>query len=143
MTRPALLAGAALVVTGCTAIVELEPGVNAPVDATSPAAKAVVEAVQNPGPWPTFADIPEIPADVRESAAWRADIAAQQAEGASTVAAAGPDSWSLNATDAFARRAKDEAAAIAVHAPTAAEIAESEAYARALRKRATPPSSPR
>lgn len=138
-----LLAGAAMTVTGCAAVAELEPGATAPVDAQSPAAQAVVEAAKTPGPWPTFAGIPEIPQDVRDSAGWQAAVDAQRAEGEATLAATASDTWSLTATEAFARRAQQDIDAIAVHAPTAAEIAESEAYARALRQRATPPSSPR
>lgn len=143
MTRLALLAGAAVAVTGCVAMAELEPGATAEVDAQSPAARAVLEAAKTPGPWPTFAGIPEIPQDVRDSAGWQAAVDEQRATGGATLAATAPDTWSLTATESFARRAREEVASVAVHAPTAAEIAESEAYARALRKRATPPSSPR
>ncbi|HRD27753.1 MAG TPA: hypothetical protein PLO65_05590, partial [Caulobacter sp.] len=103
----------------------------------------VETAIRNPGPWPTFAGIPEIPEDVRSSAAWRAAIADQQAEAEATRQAAADDTWSLTATEAFEARTRAEANPLGLHAPTDAEMAESEAYARALRKRATPPPSPR
>jgi hypothetical protein len=103
----------------------------------------VAEAAKTPGPWPTFADIPEVPGDVRDPAGWRAAVADQNALGAETLRGGAEDTWSLTATEAFRARAQAEVDSVKVHAPTAAEIAESEAYARALRKRATPPPSPR
>ncbi|HRD47158.1 MAG TPA: hypothetical protein PLF78_11805, partial [Caulobacter sp.] len=96
-----------------------------------------------PGAWPIFADIPEIPADVRAAAAWRQAVADQETEGLDTRRAVAAETWSLTATEAFAEQQRAEANALDLHAPTDAEIAESEAYARALRKRATPPPPPR
>lgn len=141
--RLALLAGVAMTLTACAAIAEFEPGAEAPIDPASPAAAAVAAAAKTPGPWPTFADIPEVPADVRDPAGWRAAVADQDAAGVQTQREAAEDTWSLTATEAFAARTQAEIDSVKVHAPTAAEIAESEAYARALRARATPPPSPR
>ncbi|MBP7648306.1 MAG: hypothetical protein KA744_00530 [Phenylobacterium sp.] len=141
--RLALLAGAAVMLTACQAIAELEPGANAEIDPNSPAAAIVAKAARDPGPWPTFADIPEIPEDVRTSQAWRDAVQDQEAEGLYTARTAAPDTWSLTATEAFVADQKAKVAEVNVHAPTAAEIAESEAYARSLRARATPPPPPR
>ena len=141
--RLALLAGAAGGLTACADLPKLEPGANAQVDPRSPAAAQVNEALKTPGPWPTFAGIPRIPDDVRNSAQWRAAIEDQQAEGVYASRAAAADTWSLTATEAFEANARAEANPLGLHAPTDAEMAESEAYARALRKRATPPPSPR
>lgn len=141
--RLALLAGAALTLTACAAVAELEPGANAPVNSASPAAAAVAKAATEPGQWPTFADIPEIPADVRAAQAWREAVEDQEAEGVYTQRTAAAETWSLTATEAFAAEQRALANELNVQAPTDAEIAESEAYARALRKRATPPSPPR
>lgn len=142
-SRLALLAGAALSLTACAAVAELEPGKGVPVDPASPAAAAVAKAAAEPGEWPTFAGIPQIPADVRSSAAWRDAVAEQEADGLYTERTGAPETWSLTATEAFAARTRAEADALNVQAPTDAEVAESEAYARALRKRATPPPPPR
>jgi len=141
--RLALLAGTALTLTACAAVTGFEPGANAVIDPASPAAAAVAEAARNPGPWPTFADIPEIPADVRDAAGWRAAVTDQRATGDQTLASSAEDTWSLTATEAFQARAQADIDSVRVRAPTDAEIAESEAYARALRARATPPPSPR
>lgn len=141
--RLALLTGAAISLASCAAVTELEPGAGVPVNPSSPAAAAVAKAAAEPGPWPTFADIPEIPADVRASADWRAAVEEQEAEGLYTERTGGEGTWSLTATEAFALEQRARAGEHDVHAPTDAEIAESEAYARALRKRATPPSPPK
>jgi hypothetical protein len=138
-----LLAGAAGGLSACADLPRLEPGATAAVDPRSPAAAQVETAIRSPGPWPTFAGIPDIPEDVRSSAAWRAAIADQQAEAEATRQATAEGTWSLTATEAFEARAREEANPLGLHAPTDAEMAESEAYARALRKRATPPPSPR
>ncbi len=141
--RLALLAGAALCLCACVAIDELEPGAGAAIDPTSSAGSAVAAAIADPGPWPTFAGIPELPADLRTAEAWREAVAEQEADGLFTARSAAPDTWSLNDTDAFAAGLRARVAEIDVHAPTDAEMAESEAFARALRARATPPPLPR
>jgi len=141
--RLALLAGVAGGLTACAELPKLEPGSSARIDPQSPAAGQVAEALKHPGPWPTFAGMPEVPDDVRNSAAWRAAIADQEAEGVFTSRNGAEDTWSLTATEAFEAEARAEANPLGLHAPTDAEMAESEAYARALRKRATPPPSPR
>jgi hypothetical protein len=141
--RLALLAGAATVLTACAGITVAEPGSAAQVDPGSPAAAAVAKGAAESGPWPTFAGIPQVPGDIRSSASWREAIADQEAEGLYTARNAAPETWSLTATEAFEANARQEANPLGLHAPTAAEMAESEAFARSLRKRATPPPSPR
>jgi hypothetical protein len=142
-TRLALLAGAATGLTACARLPVMEPGPTAGIDPRSRVAAEVARAARTPGPWPTFAGIPEIPDDVRGSAAWRAAVADQEAEGVFTSRDAAEDTWSLTATEVFEARAREEANPLGLQPPTDAEMAESEAYARALRKRATPPPSPR
>jgi hypothetical protein len=141
--RLALLASAAGGLTACAGLPELEPGANTALDPKSAAAPAVAAVLGDPGPWPTFARIPESPVDVRNAAAWKAAIEDQEAEGLYTSRSAAEDTWSLTATEAFEARARADANPLGLQAPTDAEMAESEAYARALRKRATPPPSPR
>ncbi len=141
--RLALLAGAAMTLGACVAIDAVEPGANAAIDPASPAAAAVAAAAANPGPWPTFAGIPEMPADVRTASQWGEAVADQEADRLLTQRNVAPDTWSLTDTEGFAADLRAKVAEIDVHAPTDAEIAESEAYARALRARATPPPLPR
>ncbi len=141
--RLTLLVGAAGGLTACADLPKLEPGAGAQIDPASPAAAQVAEAINHPGPWPTFAGIPEVPDDVRNSAAWRAAVEDQEAEGVYTSRNGAEDTWSLTATAAFEADARAQANPLGLYAPTDAEMAESEAYARALRKRATPPPPPR
>lgn len=141
--RLALLAGAGLALSACASTTLTEPGAGVPVDPASPAAAAVAAAAAQPGEWPTFASIPEIPADLRTPGEWRAAVEDQETEGLNTARAAAEETWSLTATEAFAADLRARANALDVRPPTDAEIAESEAYARALRKRATPPPPPR
>ena len=141
--RLTLLASAAGGLTACVDLPKLEPGAGAGIDPKSAAASEVAAVLENPGPWPTFARIPQIPADVRNSAAWRAAVEEQEADGLYASRNGAEDSWSLNGTESFETRARADANPLNLHAPTDAEMAESEAYARALRKRATPPPSPR
>jgi len=141
--RLALLAGAAGGLTACADLPKLEPGADAAIDPRSAAAAEVTAVIANPGPWPTFVGIPLIPEDVRNSAAGRAAVEEQEADGLYTSRNSAEDTWSLSATESFETRAREEANPLGLHAPTDAEMAESEAYARALRKRATPPPSPR
>lgn len=141
--RLALLAGAAMTLSACVAMESFEPGAGAAIDPASSAAPAVAAAVADPGPWPTFADIPELPADLRSAQAWRDAVAEQEADGLSTRRDTAEGTWSLTATEAFAADLRARVAEVDVHAPTDAEMAESEAYARALRARATPPPLPR
>jgi hypothetical protein len=103
----------------------------------------VAAAVADPGPWPTFAGIPQLPADLRSPEAWRDAVAEQEADGLFTRRNAAPDTWILSESEAFAADLRARVASVDVHAPTDAEMAESEAYARALRARATPPPLPR
>jgi hypothetical protein len=141
--RLALLAGVASGLTACADLPKLEPGAGAAIDPRSPAAAQVGEAMTQPGVWPTFAGIPEGPDDLRSPAAWRAAIEDQEAEGLYTARNAAADTWSLAGTDAFEAQARAEANPLGLLPPTDAEIAESEAFVRAMRKRATPPPSPR
>jgi len=141
--RLALLAGAAMTLSACVSVDAFEPGAGVAIDPASSAAPAVAAAVADPGPWPTFAGIPEIPADLRSAEAWRDAVADQEADGLFTRRNAAEETWSLNDTEAFAAGLRATVAQIDVHAPTDAEMAESDAYARALRARATPPPLPR
>lgn len=141
--RLAFLTGAAMSLAACVSVDVFEPGANAAIDPSSPAAAAVAAAVADPGARPTFASIPEMPTDVRPASAWRQAVEDQEADRLFTQRNGAEDSWSLAGTEAFAADLRARVAEIDVHAPTDAEMAESDAYARALRARATPPPLPR
>ena len=108
---------------------------DAKVDPRSPIAAEVAKTVRPNAPYPTFASVPPIPKDARPprqygQAANRVDQSAAQ-----VIAATAPNTWTLDHTDTFTAAA--QAAAGADAAP--GQAADTEAFAAALRKRATPP----
>lgn len=142
-TRLPLLVTAAAALTGCASLSGIEPGGGASIDPRSPAAAQIEAAARQAGPTPSLAEVPPPPTDLRPAEAWRAAIADQQAEGAYVLNSAAPSTWTLSDTDGFVAGARAQVDVAGLHAPTDAEIAESEAFAKAMRQRATPPPSPR
>lgn len=130
---------AAALLSGCSTS---NPFATAPVDPSSPVAAEVAAKARASTDYPSFAEIPAMPNDVRPLQAW--------GEAAREVAAAGealeretaPNTWTLNAaeTEGFAARARDAAGP---EADTRSTSAASEAFARQIRERATPPPPPR
>jgi hypothetical protein len=119
------------------------PFADVPVNPTSPA-KADIEAVlAKPGAFPTFASIPAPPADLPSPEALKAQVEDQTAEGQYVVNSTAPETWDLDASDAFAARAMADADVGGIRPPTDAEIAESEAFAAAARARAKAPPKPK
>lgn len=114
-----------------------------PVNPTSPA-KAEIEAVlAKPGPFPTFADIPTAPADLPTADSIKAEVEEQQTEARYVTNSTAPETWNLDASEAFAARAMADAKASDVSAPTDAEIAESERFIAAAKARAKAPPKPK
>lgn len=125
---------AASLLAGCAA----SPFTEAQVDPASPVAVDVARAARVVRPYPTFAQIPPTPADVRPARAFAAAVADVQGEGARLERDTAASTWTLDGSDSFAARAErslgDDAAPIAN---------DPEAFARAQRERATPPPPPR
>jgi hypothetical protein len=124
------------------AIAQAATPTNTAVDPKSAAAKEIARIESEPSSYPRFQDIPAVPADVRPSAAWKASVLSLQSAGAAIVSASGPDSFSLNNTEAFAADVRRQLDSKASTPPTAAEVAESAAFVKAARARATPPPRP-
>lgn len=106
-----------------------------PVDPASPVAGEVAERSHPKTGFPTFASIPDPPADLRPAAQYGRQSAQLDAAGKALIAATEPGTWTLQNTDAFAEKARHDAGPPL--APGNPE--QSEAEARALRERATPP----
>ncbi len=139
--RPVLAAVLAAGAAGCSNLASFSMG-ELPVPAGSPVAVAALQAVRNPGPYPTFAGIPEL----------------AEGETAPTPIAAAP----LDDRDQRIQQAKAALAAIPPGVPgeaeafaaqlqstfngltpvTDAELADMEAFIRQARARATPPPPP-
>ena len=105
------------------------------VDPTSPVAADVARLTRQDGAFPTFASIPNPPTDLRPAPQYGRDARRVSAEAAAVVAATEPGTWTLNNTQAFA----DAARKTAGPALAPANPADAEAFAKALRERATPP----
>lgn len=142
--RLLLAAGLAASAAGCVLPGKARTLTTLPIDPNSPIAKDLEDAAKHPGPYPRFAEIPPIPNDIRPQAEWRAaviDLKHRRAVLDAEVAALPPPATD---TESFANdtRGRLPSAAETV-APGPNAPAETEAYGRALRERATPPPPPR
>ncbi|HEX6859822.1 MAG TPA: hypothetical protein VF138_06450 [Caulobacteraceae bacterium] len=136
---PALLLCAAIPLAGCMTSSMLEPYAQEEVDPNSPAAAAIAEQAARQADYPTFADIPQIPLDLRSNEQWAAAVAGTEADRAQLLAAVAPSTWSLSGTQAFAQRTRAALGFDPADIPTADTSAASAAWARQMRARATPP----
>ncbi|HYG27550.1 MAG TPA: hypothetical protein VD906_11645 [Caulobacteraceae bacterium] len=137
--RALLLCAAAMSLCACMGLPEVEPYGEEPVDANSAAAASIAEQAARESEWPTFAGIPQLPADVRPPQAWSAAVAGTEADRAGLLAAVAPSTWSLSGTEAFAERIRSSLDLRPGDVPSASQRAETEAWARQMRARATPP----
>jgi hypothetical protein len=112
------------------------------IDPASPVAGDVAKMVKANAAFPKFSQIPPVPKDVRAPRAYGVAAAQTVKVRDDIVAATAPGSWTLQGggdTAAFAGQAR--AAAGPELAPT--DPAVTEAFARELRRRATPPPPPK
>lgn len=129
-------AGTAAVLSGCAGG---NPFATAPVDPSSTASGDVAKRARGQRDYPSFPEIPRLPADVRPAPAWGQAAADVEAARSRLEQETAPGTWSLTDTAAFASRAQS-AAGPELGAP---EAGDAEAFARTLRERATPPPPPR
>lgn len=132
--RLAASAGLCALLCGCIG----NPFADAKVDARSPIAKEVASSVKPDAPYPAFSAIPARPKDLRPVRQYGVAANAVDKAAADLTAQTSPDKFSLQDTETFAAEAQKAAGPEA--APSQAQQAnETEAFAAALRKRATPP----
>lgn len=129
--RSVALAGAGLVAAGCTGV----PFTDAKIDPASPVAADVAKMTRQDAKFPTFAGIPPEPKNLRPVAQYGADAREVMAAGDAVVAATAPSTWTLQDTEAFASRSREDAGP-QIEPPRPGDA---EAFARELRERATPP----
>ncbi len=141
--RFGIIFGAAACAAGCAVPSRVAGLSNAPVDSSSPVAKDVIYASEHPGPYPRFADIPKIPTDVRPASAWRAAIAEVQHKKAVLEAEVAALPAVTADTETYASQTRAQASAPASQAAPTDPTQQTEAYARSLRERATPPPPPK
>jgi hypothetical protein len=104
-------------------------------DPASPVAAEVNQRSRAATKFPTFASIPNPPKDIRPAPQYGRAARGTAAAGQALLDATAPGTWTLKDTDAFASKAqKDVGPALEPANP-----ADAEAFAKALRERATPP----
>lgn len=132
-SRAAVLALACLAAGACTTVQTATTG-----KSMAPEVASISRAEQS---FPSFADIPPEPKDLRPLAAWGKAADATEADRLALEGATADNTWTLTGTEAFAAKANREAGP----APTsfASTTPATEAYVRELRRRATPPSPPK
>jgi hypothetical protein len=137
---PRLLAcvcGAALL-AGCSSF---NPFATAGVDPASPVAADVERMAHADKSFPTFADIPKAPADQRPVGQWGGEADQLELAGAKLTRETAPGTWTLDGTEVFAARSRGQAGPALEG--DASSTAATEAFARQIRERATPPPPPR
>lgn len=132
----ACAAGGALL-AGC----EASPFASAPVDPASPVAAEVAAMAKDHGPFPKFTDIPPVPTDQRPLRAFGGEADKLEAAAADLERKTAPGTWTLDQTSTFAQRAQRDAGP--AQTVDSNSRAATEAFARQIRERATPPPSPR
>ena len=138
-----LLCAAAASLCACVTVPAVEPYADAEVDPNSTAAAAIQAQAAQPGAFPTFAGIPEMPNDLRTEEGWRMAVTEVEGDGVALLNATAPSTWSLNDTEGFAARMQALIDFDPGDVPSAGQAAETEAWAARMRARATPPPRPR
>ncbi|WP_397402102.1 hypothetical protein [Phenylobacterium sp.] len=131
LTRPLALVAVCAVLSACVST----PFREAVIDPKSAVAGDVERLTRGEGTFPTFADIPKTPQDVRPLAQFGVAARSLTAAGDDLLRATAPETWTLQATEAFVEKARRDAGP-EIEPP---KPGEAEAFARELRERATPP----
>jgi hypothetical protein len=124
------VAVSAALLSGCAS-----PVASAKVDPSSPIASEVAKLASADKDYPTFSDIPPKPTDTLPPKIYGERAAELLTARAQLDAATAPNTWTLIATANFQARAQADAGP-ALGPPTNTDT---EAFANAVRKRATPP----
>jgi hypothetical protein len=135
--RIALCLGAGAALSGCA---PGNPFATGPVDPSSPVAAEVTKAVRSNRAYPTFAQIPPAPTDVRPVEGWASAVGDVKSARADLDRQTAPQTWTLQRTEAFAASAQ---AAVGQDDGPAAREGDTEAFTRRSQERATPPPPPR
>ncbi len=129
ISRLAPMATACMLLGACST-----PFGPAKVDASSPVAAEVAKLAESRKAYPRFSDIPKVPTDMRPVRQFGQAADQLELAKADLVARTGPETWTLTGGEDFAEKAR---AAVPAAGPVTSP--DSEAYARELRERATPP----
>ena len=131
LARPLALVAGCAVLSGCVST----PFREAVIDPKSAVAGDVERLTRGEGKFPTFADIPATPKDVRPLAQFGVAARSLTVAGDDLMRATAPETWTLQATEAFVEKARRDVGP-EIEPP---KPGDAEAFARELRERATPP----
>jgi hypothetical protein len=141
--RPLLMIGvAALALGGCVDLAKNNYFLPGGVDQRSAVAGEVEQAGRAPGPFPTFAQIPNVPTDVRTLDEWRQVVGETLDEKRATDAEVRDHPFTLADTEGFAQAQRDKIPP-AEAAPPADDTAAAEAFAAGHGARANAPPPPK
>ncbi|WP_091738840.1 hypothetical protein [Phenylobacterium immobile] len=132
-----VLAAIALIGAGMSGCASVQSGLgfaDRTMDVRSPVATEAEQLAHTDRPMPKFTDIPPLPTDVRPAPQYGMAAARVEAARAELEQQTAPESWSLTASEDFASQARRQTPETAPASP-----ADTEAFAAAARKRATPP----
>jgi hypothetical protein len=118
--------------------VAVHAAASTPAVTPSPVTTEAIREARKPAAWPSFASVPPAPTDVRSLRAWRSSVLTTRAEGTELAREAAAEPWTLHDSAAWADEERD-ATVPPPQITTASSEADTEAYAAALRARATPP----
>jgi hypothetical protein len=135
MAARALLSRALVGLSACSLTACVHPFRDAQVDPRSPVAAEVAKTVRPSAPYPTFANFPKVPNDVRPRGQYGQAAAKVELDAARLVAATADSTWTIRDTDAFAARVRADAG------PELPPVTpgDTEAFAKDQKARATPP----
>ena len=135
-TAAGLMAGVAAcaLVSACVG----NPFRDAQVDPSSPIAAEVAKTVPQHTTYPTFAEIPPMPKDVRPVRQYGRDAKAVEQARADLERKTAPDTWSLTDPEILAAQARAKAG----DEPPPTASSDTADFANTQRKRATPPPPP-
>jgi hypothetical protein len=123
---------------GLTSACVGNPFKDARVDPRSPIAAEVATNVRPNAAYPTFRSIPPIPKDVRPHRQYGVQAGQTEKQAADLKAATADNTWTLNNSETFAAQARADAGPELPPGQTA----DTEAFAKGQKARATPPPPP-
>ena len=127
--------------SGLSGCAVTNPLATAPLDPNSKIAGEVARIGNESREYPTFAGIPPAPTDERPLKAWGRAAAQAEKDRLQLERETADNTWTLRGTEAFAQSALRTAGP--APAAMSSTSAATEAYARDLSKRATPPPPPK
>jgi hypothetical protein len=136
-----VLGGVAISIAACASPIA-NPFKPPPANPDSPVADAANRAAKEHGRYPTFADIPPVPTDVRTAAQYKDTVAAQQRVRDKVAREGAIETFTLNGTEPFADQARTRAKRPNFEIPTQEDRARTDAFAKAARDRASAPPRP-